>query len=308
MPVLFNEAMKFVDEFVEASTALINAEMTKEQFKLLSSLDPSINKDLEIISTWNTGVVINEAVDTDDYELEIEDNGDEEDVEISIAEDECVASPVEKTSCAYRKKLTTEDVIKISEYIVKNLIGTKISSAESQLLLQFPEVTLHALSNLLNKKTHVNRTNQYFSIDKRKRTIISLDAEPVPEKVPAEEKPIPRDNIFTVNDVTEKIPQMLTQSGGDLITLISDEMTAKDIEKLAITRYVMYQKGTYQNIGSGVKEIITMSVIANTHMTNNQSIRKYIKEKYNLDVRPLTISSVKNGKVFKSIARRFEVI
>jgi hypothetical protein len=70
----------------------------------------------------------------------------------------------------------------------------------------------------------------------------------------------------------------------------------------------MYQKGTYQDIGSGVKEIITMSVMANTHMTNNQSIRKYIKEKYNLDVRPLTISSVKNGRVFKSIARRFEVI
>jgi hypothetical protein len=205
------------------------------------------------------------------------------------------------------KKLTTDDVIKISKYVAENLIGNKISSAESQLFLQFPEVTLHTLSNLLNKKTHVNKTNQYFSIDKKKKIITSLD-EPVLPEVPEEEKPIPRDNIFTVNDVTEKIPRMLTQSGGDLITLISDDMTAKDIEKLAITRYVMYQKGTYQDIGSGVKEIITMSVMASTHLTNNQSIRKYIKEKYNLDVRPLTISSVKNGRVFKSIARRFEVI
>jgi hypothetical protein len=303
MGVLFNDAMKFVDEFVEASAALINTEMSKEQFKLLSSLDPSINKDLEIISTWNTGVVINETIDTDDENIE---SDVEENVEISITENGYVATPVEKTR-HMNKKLTTDDVIKISKYIVENLIGSKISSAESQLYLQFPEVTLHTLSNLLNKKTHVNKTNQYFSIDKKKKIIISLD-EPVLPEVPEEEKPIPRDNIFTVNDVTEKIPKMLTQSGGDLITLISDDMTAKDIEKLAITRYVMYQKGTYQDIGSGVKEIITMSVMANTHMMNNQSIRKYIKEKYNLDVRPLTISSVKNGRVFKSIARRFEVI
>ena len=303
MGVLFNDAMKFVDEFVEASAALINTEMTKEQFKLLSSLDPSINKDLEIISTWNTGVVINETIDTDDENIE---SDVEENVEISITENGYAASPDEKTH-SMNKKLTTDDVIKISKYVVENLIGSKISSAESQLSLQFPEVTFHVLSNLLNKKTHVNKTNQYFSIDKKKKIITSLD-EPVLPEVPEEEKPIPHDNIFTVNDVTEKIPRMLTQSGGDLITLISDDMTAKDIEKLAITRYVMYQKGTYQDIGSGVKEIITMSVMANTHMTNNQSIRKYIKEKYNLDVRPLTISSVKNGRVFKSIARRFEVI
>lgn len=306
MAVLFNDAMKFVDEFVEASTALINAEMTKEQFKLLSSLDPSISKDIEIISTWNTGVVINETINTDDCEIEEHNEDKEEDVEISITENGYAASPDEKTH-SMNKKLTTDDVIKISKYVVENLIGSKISSAESQLSLQFPEVTLHVLSNLLNKKTHVNKTNQYFSIDKRKKIITSLDTEPAPE-VQVEEKPIPRDNIFTVNDVTEKIPRMLTQSGGDLITLISDDMTAKDIEKLAITRYVMYQKGTYQDIGSGVKEIITMSVMANTHLTNNQSIRKYIKEKYNLDVRPLTISSVKNGRVFKSIAKRFEVI
>lgn len=292
--VSFDEVMVFVDAFTESVTPVINGPISKASFMILAEMDPTIADELNVVTNWvnNTDIV--------DDNLPISNT-----VSDDIVDDEVVKR--------HYKKIKKSDVLDIARHISEAYNNRKLSYVGGRLLKKYPNETEDALMDLLYKRTFSRYTDDYYIINNGVINSLNDDTK-IPETpevtttVPSSD-PTEVSSVFKdAKDALNRIPEMLKKHDGDVISTITPDMTWEDISKIALTRYVLFTKGRYDNIGGGVKEILVMHVIKHENIKHNVDIRSYMKNKYKLEVSSQLVSSIKRGAVYKDIASKFGVI
>lgn len=292
--VSFDEVMVFVDAFTESVSPVINGPISKASFMILAEMDPNITDELNVVTNWvnNTDIV--------DDNLSISNT-----VSDDIVDDEVVKR--------HYKKIKKSDVLDIARHISETYNNRKLSYVEGRLLKKYPNETEDALMDLLYKRTFSRYTDDYYVInngvinslnDDTKKPETPKATATVPSSDPTEVSSVFKDS----KDALKRIPEMLKKHDGDVISTITPDMSWEDISKIALTRYVLFTKGHYDNIGGGVKEILVMHVIKHENIKHNVDIRSFMKTKYKLEVSSQLVSSIKRGVVYKDIASKFGVI
>ena len=186
-------------------------------------------------------------------------------------------------------RITKDRAKAISEYIALKHNGDTIHDTVQDSIKEFKE-NIKTMQRLVDKTSFSEISDEYFSI--KNNTIIS--------KIETTK------NIFgsTKSDI-ELIKDLIKDAKYNVISAITDDMTASDITKLAMVRLKMYQTGETDSIGGGVKEILLMNEITNNKKANINTIMNIMKTKYNVDVDPELVSAVKTGRSHKELFARF---
>lgn len=274
------ELIKFVDR-------IKTYDISFEDLLKLDEITP-IKEDLDIISSWWNGSIQKSEPTT---ELK------PETIETTSVEPQKVENPVEKKEVTKRPNRTgikmhriTKDRAKaISEYIALKHNGDTVHDAVQDSTKEFKE-NIKTMQRLVDKTSFSEISDEYFSI---KDNVIVSKIETMK-------------NIFgsTKSDI-ELIKELIKDAKYNVISAITDDMTASDITKLAMVRLKMYQTGETDSIGGGVKEILLMNEITNNKKANINTIMNIMKTKYNVDVDPELVSAVKTGRSHKEIFARF---
>lgn len=293
--VSFDEVMAFVDAFTESVSPVINGPISKASFMILAEMDPNITDELNTVTNW-----VNNNLDIVDDNPTVSD-----DVVDDVVDDEVVKR--------HYKKIKKSDVLDIARHISETYNNRKLSYVEGRLFKKYPNETEDALMDLLYKRTFSRYTDDYYVINNG--VINSLNDDTKKPETPKatttvlSSDPTEVSSVFKdAKDALNRIPEMLKKHDGDVISTITPDMTWEDISKIALTRYVLFTKGHYDNIGGGVKEILVMHVIKHENIKHNVDIRSYMKSKYKLEVSSQLVSSIKRGVVYKDIASKFGVI
>lgn len=274
------ELIKFVDR-------IKTYDISFEDLLKLDEITP-IKEDLDIISSWWNGSIQKSEPTT---ELK------PETIETTSVEPPKVETSVEKKEVTKRPNRTgvkmhriTKDRAKaISEYIALKHNGDTVHDAVQVSTKEFKE-NIKTIQRLVDKTSFSEISDEYFSI--KDNVIVS--------KIETTK------NIFgsTKSDI-ELIKELIKDAKYNVISAITDDMTASDITKLAMVRLKMYQTGETDSIGGGVKEILLMNEITNNKKANINTIMNIMKTKYNVDVDPELVSAVKTGRSHKEIFARF---
>lgn len=274
------ELIKFVDR-------IKTYDISFEDLLKLDEITP-IKEDLDIISSWWNGSIQKSEPTT---ELK------PETIETTSVEPPKVETSVEKKEVTKRPNRTgvkmhriTKDRAKaISEYIALKHNGDTVHDAVQVSTKEFKE-NIKTIQRLVDKTSFSEISDEYFSI--KDNVIVS--------KIETTK------NIFgsTKSDI-ELIKELIKDAKYNVISAITDDMTASDITKLAMVRLKMYQTGETDSIGGGVKEILLMNEITNNKKANINTIMNIMKTKYNVDVDPELVSAVKTGRSHKEIFVRF---
>lgn len=267
------ELIKFVDR-------IKTYDISFEDMLKLDEITP-IKEDLDIISSWWNGSI----------------QKSEPTIETTPVEPPKDETPVEKKEVTKRPNRTgvkmhriTKDRAKaISEYIALKHNGNTVHDAVQDSTKEFKE-NIKTMQRLVDKTSFSEISDEYFSI--KDNVIVS--------KIETTK------NIFgsTKSDI-ELIKELIKDAKYNVISAITDDMTASDVTKLAMVRLKMYQTGETDSIGGGVKEILLMNEITNNKKANINTIMNIMKTKYNVDVDPELVSAVKTGRSHKEIFARF---
>ena len=274
------ELIKFVDR-------IKTYDISFEDLLKLDEITP-IKEDLDIISSWWNG-----SIQKSEPATELK----PETIETTSVEPPKVETSVEKKEVTKRPNRTgvkmhriTKDRAKaISEYIALKHNGDTVHDAVQVSTKEFKE-NIKTIQRLVDKTSFSEISDEYFSI--KDNVIVS--------KIETTK------NIFgsTKSDI-ELIKELIKDAKYNVISAITDDMTASDITKLAMVRLKMYQTGETDSIGGGVKEILLMNEITNNKKANINTIMNIMKTKYNVDVDPELVSAVKTGRSHKEIFARF---
>ena len=101
------------------------------------------------------------------------------------------------------------------------------------------------------------------------------------------------------------IKDLLKDSNYNVVSAITEDMSANDVVKLAMVRLAMFKHGEIDSIGGGVKEIFIMEAIASNRSANNDAIIKAVNKKYGVSCTPELVSAVRTGRSHKEIFARF---
>lgn len=271
-----NELIKFVDR-------IKTYDISFEDMLKLDEITP-IKEDLDIISAWCKGSI----------------QKSEPTAEPVTIETTTVEPPKDETSVEKKEKRPNRTGIKmhritkdrakaISEYIALKHNGDTVHDAVQNSTKEFKE-NIKTMQRLVDKTSFSEISDEYFSI--KDNVIVS--------KIETTK------NIFgsTKSDI-ELIKELIKDAKYNVISAITDDMTASDVTKLAMVRLKMYQTGETDSIGGGVKEILLMNEITNNKKANINTIMNIMKTKYNVDVDPELVSAVKTGRSHKEIFARF---
>lgn len=267
------ELIKFVDR-------IKTYDISFEDMLKLDEITP-IKEDLDIISSWWNGSI----------------QKSEPTIETTPVEPPKDETPVEKKEVTKRPnrkgikmhRITKDRAKAISEYIALKHNGNTVHDAVQDSTKEFKE-NIKTMQRLVDKTSFSEISDEYFSI--KDNVIVS--------KIETTK------NIFgsTKSDI-ELIKELIKDAKYNVISAITDDMTASDVTKLAMVRLKMYQTGETDSIGGGVKEILLMNEITNNKKANINTIMNIMKTKYNVDVDPELVSAVKTGRSHKEIFARF---
>lgn len=272
------ELIKFVDR-------IKTYDISFEDMLKLDEITP-IKEDLDIISSWwNRSIQKSEPT------------AEPVTIETTTVEPPKDETPVEKKEATKRPnrkgikmhRITKDRAKAISEYIALKHNGDTIHDTVQDSIKEFKE-NIKTMQRLVDKTSFSEISDEYFSI--KNNTIVS--------KIETTK------NIFgsTKSDI-ELIKELIKDAKYNVISAITDDMTASDVTKLAMVRLKMYQTGETDSIGGGVKEILLMNEITNNKKANINTIMNIMKTKYNVDVDPELVSAVKTGRSHKEIFARF---
>jgi uncharacterized protein YjaG (DUF416 family) len=272
------ELIKFVDR-------IKTYDISFEDMLKLDEITP-IKEDLDIISSWWNG-----SIQKSEPATELK----PETIETTSVEPQKVENPVEKKEKRPNRtgikmhRITKDRAKAISEYIALKHNGDTVHDAVQDSTKEFKE-NIKTMQRLVDKTSFSEISDEYFSI---KDNVIVSKIETMK-------------NIFgsTKSDI-ELIKELIKDAKYNVISAITDDMTASDITKLAMVRLKMYQTGETDSIGGGVKEILLMNEITNNKKANINTIMNIMKTKYNVDVDPELVSAVKTGRSHKEIFARF---
>jgi hypothetical protein len=274
------ELIKFVDR-------IKTYDISFEDLLKLDEITP-IKEDLDIISSWWNGSIQKSEPTTELKPETIETTSVEPPkVETSVEKKEVTKRP--NRAGAKMHRITKDRAKAISEYIALKHNGDTIHDAVQDATKEFKE-NIKTIQRLVDKTSFSEISDEYFSI--KDNVIVS--------KIETTK------NIFgsTKSDI-ELIKELIKDAKYNVISAITDDMTASDITKLAMVRLKMYQTGETDSIGGGVKEILLMNEITNNKKANINTIMNIMKTKYNVDVDPELVSAVKTGRSHKEIFARF---
>ena len=273
-----NELIKFVDRIKTYNVSF-------EDMLKLDEITP-IKEDLDIISSWCNGSIQKSEPSTETVTIETT-NDEPPKVETPVEKKEVTKRPNRKGIKMHR--ITKDRAKAISEYIALKHNGDTIHDTVQDSIKEFKE-NIKTMQRLVDKTSFSEISDEYFSI--KNNTIVS--------KIETTK------NIFgsTKSDI-ELIKDLIKDAKYNVISAITDDMTASDIAKLAMVRLKMYQTGETDSIGGGVKEILIMNEITNNKKANINTIMNIMKTKYNVDVDPELVSAVKTGRSHKEIFARF---
>lgn len=275
-----NELIKFVDR-------IKTYDISFEDMLKLDEITP-IKEDLDIISSWCKGSIQKSEPTTELKPVTIEaTNVESPKVETPVEKKEATKRPNRKGIKMHR--ITKDRAKAISEYIALKHNGDTIHDTVQDSIKEFKE-NIKTMQRLVDKTSFTEISDEYFSI--KNNTIVS--------KIETTK------NIFgsTKSDI-ELIKDLIKDAKYNVISAITDDMTASDITKLAMVRLKMHQTGETDSIGGGVKEILIMNEITNNKKANINTIMNIMKTKYNVDVDPELVSAVKTGRSHKEIFARF---
>ena len=272
------ELIKFVDR-------IKTYDISFEDMLKLDEITP-IKEDLDIISSWWKGSIQKSEPTAESVTIET--------TTVEPPKDETPVEKKEVTKRPNRKgikmhRITKDRAKAISEYIALKHNGDTIHDTVQDSIKEFKE-NIKTMQRLVDKTSFSEISDEYFSI--KNNTIVS--------KIETTK------NIFgsTKSDI-ELIKELIKDAKYNVISAITDDMTASDITKLAMVRLKMYQTGETDSIGGGVKEILLMNEITNNKKANINTIMNIMKTKYNVDVDPELVSAVKTGRSHKEIFARF---
>lgn len=274
------ELIKFVDR-------IKTYDISFEDLLKLDEITP-IKEDLDIISSWWNGSIQKSEPTTELKPETIETTSVEPPkVETSVEKKEVTKRP--NRAGAKMHRITKDRAKAISEYIALKHNGDTVHDAVQDSTKEFKE-NIKTIQRLVDKTSFSEISDEYFSI---KDDVIVSKIETTK-------------NIFgsTKSDI-ELIKELIKDAKYNVISAITDDMTASDITKLAMVRLKMYQTGETDSIGGGVKEILLMNEITNNKKANINTIMNIMKTKYNVDVDPELVSAVKTGRSNKEIFARF---
>jgi hypothetical protein len=109
-------------------------------------------------------------------------------------------------------------------------------------------------------------------------------------------------------DSAHAIAELLDKNNGDIMSTITDEMSADDIIRIALVRWKGFRTGKYDDIGSPTKEILMMGVIREDKSLNANKIVEIMHVKYDIPCDVAEASVIKNGRSYKGLAKILGVI
>jgi hypothetical protein len=193
-----------------------------------------------------------------------------------------------------RNRLGGAKVVEIAQLIADKYDGKKVDSVVSALAknkkYKYDERTFR---NLVGKVTYVDLTNPYFTI--------------VDGKI---HKTIIRNKSVFGNDAdsAKRISELLDKNNGDIMSTITEDMSADDIIRIALVRWKGFRTGKYDDIGSPTKEILMMGVIREDKSLNANKIVEIMHVKYDIPCDVAEASVIKNGRSYKGLAKILGVI
>jgi hypothetical protein len=272
--------MKFID-------AMNNYGLCYNNLEQISDICPDIKEHVEVINSWRKNEVVIQP--TLPYvvmpEVEVKPPTP---TETSTTD---VTKPPHKVT---RNRLGGAKVVEIAQLIADKYDGKKVDTVVTALAknrkYKYDERTFR---NLVGKVTYVDLTNPYFTI--------------VDGKI---HKTIIRNKSVFGNDAdsAKRISELLAKNNGDIMSTITDEMSADDIIRIALVRWKGFRTGKYDDIGSPTKEILMMGVIREDKSLNANKIVEIMHVKYDIPCDVAEASVIKNGRSYKGLAKILGVI
>ena len=277
---LYTDFAQKMNEFSEIMT------LAGISFNDLAKLDEicPISNDLLIIKNWWSGKVTKTAKTT------------KTEVKPEAKPEPKVETPKQDTKKKETRgkrgpynKLTNDRAAIISEYIATRHNDDTFEETLKDCADEFKE-SPKTIQRLLEKTTFVPITDRYFKVHSGR--IVAVLTE--------------KKNIFGSNQSDIKlIKDLLKDCNYNVVSAITEDMSANDVVKLAMVRLAMFKHGEIDSIGGGVKEIFIMEAIASNRSGNNDAIIKAVNKKYGVTCTPELVSAVRTGRSHKEIFARF---
>lgn len=284
--VVAKALMKFMDAMNDHGLCYNNLEQ-------ISDICPDIKEHVEVINSWRKNEVTLKP--TLPYvvmpEVEVKPPTPTPTQTHTNTSTTDVTKPPQK---ATRNRLGGAKVVEIAQLISDKYDGKKVDTVVSALVrnkkYKYDERTLR---NLVEKVTYVDLTNPYFTI--------------VDGKI---HKTIQHNESVFGNDAdsAHAIAELLDKNNGDIMSTITDEMSADDIIRIALVRWKGFRTGKYDDIGSPTKEILMMGVIREDKSLNANKIVEIMHVKYDIPCDVAEASVIKNGRSYKGLAKILGVI
>jgi hypothetical protein len=276
--------MKFVD-------AMNNYGLCYHNLEQISDICPDIKEHVDVINSWRKNEIMIQTVPYVVKESEVEVKPPTSTQTQTHTSTTNTTKPSQKVT---RNRLGGAKVVEIAQLIADKYDGKKVDSVVSALAknkkYKYDERTFR---NLVGKVTYVDLTNPYFTI--------------VDGKI---HKTIIRNKSVFGNDAdsAKRISELLDKNNGDIMSTITDEMSADDIIRIALVRWKGFRTGKYDDIGSPTKEILMMGVIREDKSLNANKIVEIMHVKYDIPCDVAEASVIKNGRSYKGLAKILGVI
>lgn len=282
--------VKSMDEFVDGITACeaTGCTINQETINDISEIRPDILEYIESIRNFITSQkVITEVPKAVVIEPTTED--------------------VKKEKTKYRR-LKHDDIEVIGEFIRDNCNSMTIDKTKAKVHKRFSslDVADETLDTVVIKKTFVNITDKYFTIENKRIIAVSESTEEPKAVEKVEEKPVANKGFvrtYTASMQTKSFNSLLKiLDQKHLFQLISEnpELTKSQIVDIAKVELDRVNNGMSTESLAILYGILILDVMDKTGATKTVSVRKNVYKTYGIHVDNTLINDIKNRKVLTS--------
>jgi hypothetical protein len=212
------------------------------------------------------------------------------------------AVEVKKEKIKYRR-LKHDDIEVIGKYIRDNCHNMTIDKTKTKVHKRFSslDVANETLDTVVNKKTFVNISDKYFTIENKRIVAVGKEEPKAVEKV--EEKPVINKGFvrtYTASMQTKSFNSLLKiLDQKHLFQLISEnpELTKSQIVDIAKVELDRVNNGMSTESLALLYGILILDVMDKTNATKTVSIRKNVYKTYGIHVDNTLINDIKNRRV-----------
>lgn len=278
--------VKSMDEFVDGITACeaTGCTINQEAINDIAEIRPDILEYVESIKNFITSQKVT--------------------VEVPKAAVIEPATEVKKEKIKYRR-LKHDDIEVIGEFIRDNCHNMTIDKTKAKVHKRFSslDVADETLDTVIVKKTFVNITDKYFTIENKRIIAVSESTEEPKAVEKVEEKPVTNKGFvrtYTASMQTKSFNSLLKiLDQKHLFQLISEnpELTKSQIVDIAKVELDRVNNGMSTESLAILYGILILDVMDKTGATKTVSVRKNVYKTYGLHVDNTLINDIKNRRV-----------